>query len=152
MEEKHYLEELSDDLALKLGRAVWNFAKIEWLTYEYISHLCNDDILSLVGDQNFDPRLNILKKLITKSNATEKQKETAMSLIKEASTLASDRNTIIHNPWQVYVDMDKMDFVSRIFKYTNQEHDFNVDDVVVFSKKAEKIEKELKAALQALNS
>jgi len=47
MEEKHYLEELSDDLALKLGRAVWNFAKIEWLTYEYISHLCNDDILSL---------------------------------------------------------------------------------------------------------
>jgi hypothetical protein len=68
-DEKNYLETLSDALALKLGHAIWSFARIEWLTYEYIEVLANDDLLSLVGDQNFGQRIGILKKLVLRTEA-----------------------------------------------------------------------------------
>lgn len=152
MDEPHFLQELNDALASKLGRAVWAFAEIEWLTYVYLRELCNEDLLKLVGDQNFSSRVKILKKLVGRTRAPVDETDRAKSLLAEAEQLVQSRNTLIHNPWQVYIDLDQMDFVTRIFKYTNQNTSLNEDDVEKFAERAEGLAKSLKEALSELTN
>ncbi|MBI3343501.1 MAG: hypothetical protein HY028_01265 [Gammaproteobacteria bacterium] len=151
MEEKHFLEQLGEDLARKLGEAIWAFAKIEWLTYEYIKRLSSEDILYLVGDQNFKPRLKILAKLVEKFGTEASPIEKAKVLISRAEKLSDQRNAIVHNPWQIYVDFEKSDFVTEIYKYTNRQRRFSIEDIESFSREAETVAQNLKAELEALS-
>lgn len=66
-----FLNYLGNDLAKTLGEAVWAFARIEWLTYEYIEALAGGDLLILVGDQNMNRRLRVLQKLVERQPGTE---------------------------------------------------------------------------------
>ncbi|MGZ8262445.1 MAG: hypothetical protein ACXWTU_05715, partial [Methylotenera sp.] len=54
---QNYLEELSDELSIALGKAIWTFAKIEAVTYDYIKKLSKDDLNSLLGNQPISSRI-----------------------------------------------------------------------------------------------
>ena len=114
--EPHYLEVLYKDLALALGNAVWAFARIEWLTYEYLRHLSADHLDELVGDVSYRARTSILRRIVERSDANAEKKETALAAIKQAEGLAEKRNIIVHNPWRIWVDLDAKDFMTEIQK------------------------------------
>ena len=151
-DDRNYVETLSDALALKLGHAIWNFARIELMAYEYIKILASDDILSLVGDQSFASRIGILKKLAVKSEVEAQLVETATKLLDKAMQLAGRRNTIAHNPWQIYIDFEKHDFVSEIWKHTNPTSRLSESDISQFSRDAAETADQLRSALNALTS
>ena len=158
-EEKNYLDTLSDDLSRKLGRAVWSFARIEWLTYRYVKALSEDDLpallndfLSLTDSNGFTARTKILKILIRRSGADSQTIEAAVKLVNKAATLAERRNIIVHNPWQIGIDLDKKEFVSEIWQHTKPEPRLSEDDIVAFAADAQKVETDLEASLSALTN
>ena len=152
MQEKHYLEQLNEDLSQKLGNAIWAFAKIEWLTYEYIKRLAGSNILELVVNQNFKLRLGVLEKIIKQKKYGAKLSDDVIAVFTEAKLLSDKRNTIVHNPWQVYIDLEEMEFVSEISKYTNPNHIFNVEDIESFTLEAQNVAKRMQRAIAALTN
>jgi hypothetical protein len=85
--EPHYLEVLYRDLALALGDAVWAFARIEWLVYEYLGRLSKDHVDELVGEVAFRSRCAILRRLVERRATTPETKERALCAIGEAEKL-----------------------------------------------------------------
>lgn len=152
MTEKHYLEQLNEELSQKLGNAIWAFAKIEWLTYEYIKRLAGSSVLELVANQSFKLRLEVLEKIIKQKKYDEGLSKNAIAVFKEAKSLSEKRNTIIHNPWQVYVDLKEMEFVSEISKYMNPDHSYKAEDIELFTDEAQDIAKRMQEAIIALTS
>ena len=148
--EPHYLEELYKELALALGDAVWAFARIEWLTYEYIGRLSADRVDELVGDLNFRPRTSILKKIVDRSDTSIDKKERALAAINEAEKLADKRNIIVHNPWRIWIDIDAKEFMTEIQKYSNRNKKIDLKELQQFVASAGSIETELKESLNAL--
>lgn len=148
--EPHYLETLYKDLALALGDAVWAFARIEWLVYEYLGRLSTDRVDELVGDMNFRPRANILKRLIERRGPAKAQLDRALTALAAAEALADRRNIIVHNPWRIWVDLDAKEFMTEIQKYSNRSRKVNLDDLRRFAADAAAAERELKEALSAL--
>jgi len=146
----HYLETLYRDLALALGDAVWAFAKIEWVTYEYIGRLSVDRVDELVGDMNFRSRTAILQRLIERRDASLEKKERAVSAIRKSETLAEKRNVIVHNPWKIWVNLDEREFMTEIQKYSNRGKRVNLDELRGFTDSASATETELREALGAL--
>ncbi len=150
-QERHYLEVLGDELSLALGRAVWAFARIEWLTYEYMRKLSTDSLETLMGDQPFRVRIKLIKQLVQRLEGCENEKQTALSCIDRAERLADQRNTIVHNPWQIWIDFERRDFVTEIKKYTNQQKTFDLSAVRAFTESAQQTASDLQDALGALN-
>ena len=148
--EPHYLEALYKELALALGDAVWAFARIEWLTYEYIGRLSTDRVDELVGDLNFRPRTSILRRIVERTATNAETKERALTAIKEAEKLADKRNIIVHNPWRIWVDLDAKEFMTEIQKYSNRDKKLDLNELQQFVESAGKIETELKESLNAL--
>lgn len=151
-EERHYLDILGDQLSLALGKAVWSFARIEWLTYEYMKELSSDDLDMLMGDQFFKARTKLIKKLVLRIEGSQAEKDQAISCIARAETLADQRNTIVHNPWQIWIDFNRRDFMTEIQKYTDREKKFDLTKVQDFTENAQKLASDLKDALSALTS
>ncbi len=149
-EEKPYLELLDDELSLALGRAVRAFSEIEVITYAYMRHLSKDSLHELMNGQSFQARIKLIEKLIQRLDVRGADKETALACIDRAHKLADDRNTIAHNPWQIYIDFDRRDLVAEIKKYTNQNKKLGLSDVRAFTVKAQSIAEDLKDALHAL--
>lgn len=145
-----FLDKLSADLAKLLGQAIWSFAKIEWLTYEYIEILGGDGLLSLVGDQGFDRRVRILRKLIDRAGGPEDRRRAAIEALHKATKLAAERNTIVHNPWQVYLDFEVGELVTRIHKWGKMDRRLSDQEVQSFISKAEATFQALEAALLGL--
>lgn len=152
MTEENYLEQLGKELSQKLGDAIWDFAKIEWLTYKYIKLLAGSDVLELVAHQSFKLRLDVLGKIVKQKDCDSTLSKSAFAVFSEARLLSDKRNTIVHNPWQVYVDLDRMDFVTEISKYTNPNHSFNVNDIESFTADAQRISTEMEKILGMLTS
>lgn len=148
--EPHYLEVLYKELALALGDAVWAFARIEWLIYEYIGLLSTDRVDELVGDLNFRPRTSILKRIVERLDTIPEKKERTLTAIKEAEKLADKRNIIVHNPWRIWIDLDAKKFMTEIQKYSNQDKKLDLNELRQFVESAVKIETELKESLNAL--
>lgn len=148
--EPHYLETLHRDLALALGDAVWAFAKIEWLTYEYIGRFSVDRVDELVRDINFRPRTAILQRLIERGDSSPEKKERVIAVIKKAVILSERRNVIVHNPWRVWIDLDEREFMTEIQKYSNREKKVNLNELREFTDSAGAVEAELREALSAL--
>jgi Arc/MetJ-type ribon-helix-helix transcriptional regulator len=117
-EQPHHLETLYKELALTLGDAVWAFARIEWLTYSCLRSLLRDRLDELVGDLNFRNRSAILRRLVDGKNSSQDKKERANKAIKAAEELSDRRNIIVHNPWQIWVDLDTEQFMTQIEKYS----------------------------------
>lgn len=150
MSEKHFLEQLGQELTEKLGDAIWSFAKIERLTYEYLRVLGGQEALVLAGHQNFVPRLNALKRLIEVKELKADASARVLELLAQAETLAKKRNAIAHNPWQIYIDLERMDFVSEIIKYMNQEERIDRAGLEAFTKESDKVGKDLESLLNEI--
>ena len=148
--EPHYLETLYKDLALALGDAVWAFARIEWLVSEQLGRLSTDRIDELVGDMNFRPRANVLRRLVERRVTDAGKLERARLAIQAVEALSDRRNIIVHNPWRIWVDLDAKEFMTEIQKYSNRERKVNLDDLRKFAAEAERAEAALREALGAL--
>lgn len=129
--EPHYLDTLHKELALALGDAVWAFARIEWLTYKYIRRLSPGRVDELVGDLNFRPRISILRRIVKRRDTSNGKKERALSAIKEAEGLSEKRNIIVHNPWQIWINIDTEKFMTQIEKYSNSENNVDLSELLI---------------------
>ena len=147
---EHYLETLHKELALALGDAVWAFARIEWLTYEYLRRLSTDRVDELVGDMNFRPRAGVLRRIVERRTEDKALRERALAALQAAEQLADRRNVIVHNPWRIWVDLDARAFMTEIQKYSSPSKKLNVQQLTQFANEAGKVEQELKEALSAL--
>lgn len=148
--ECHYLETLYKELALALGDAVWAFARIEWLTYEYLRRLSKDRLDELVGDLTFSNRTAILCRIVDARNSSPENKERALKAIKAAKDLSEKRNIIVHNPWRIWVDLDSEEFMMQIEKYSKRDKAVDLDELRRFTKLAGEVETELKESLNAI--
>lgn len=144
----HFLELLNDDLALNLGRAVWTFAQIEWLTYEYMRELSGDTLDVLMGNQLFKARTTLIINLLERLDVREKER--ALDYIKRADKLADVRNTIVQNPWKIWIDLKQKDFRTEIQTYNNHQKKFDLSALQKFIKDAQEIASGLEQALGAI--
>lgn len=151
-QEKHYLEVLGDELSLALGHAVWAFARIEWLTYEYMRKLSSDSLDTLMGDQLFRARIKLIRQLVQRLEGCESEKQAALACIDRAEKLADQRNTIVHNPWQIWIDFERGDFVTEIKKYTNRQKTFDLSAIRAFTESAQQTASDLQDALGVLTT
>lgn len=133
-----------------LGDAVWSFARIEWLTYRCLRSLSRDRLDELVGDLNFHNRTMILRRLVDAKTSTQSKKERAYKAIKAAEDLSNRRNIIVHNPWQIWVDLDSEQLMTQIEKYSLRDKTVDLDGLREFKKQAGEVEAELKEAVNAL--
>jgi Arc/MetJ-type ribon-helix-helix transcriptional regulator len=148
--EPHYLEVLYRDLALALGDAVWAFARIEWLVYEYLGRLSKDHIDELVGEVAFRSRCSILRRLVDRRATTPESKERALRAVQKAEGLAERRNIIVHNPWSVWIDLNAKEFMTEIQKYSNRSSKVDLNELRRFTDSAADVEQELRESLRAL--
>ena len=151
-EERHYLEVLGDELALALGQAIWAFARIEWLTYECLRRLSRDELDILVGDLGFSAKIKLVKGLVEKTKASRILKDGIIACLGSADALAKERNIIVHNPWSIWIDLDREEFMTEIQKYSNRDKKINLESVVGFTAKAQEVAASLDAALNALTN
>jgi hypothetical protein len=149
-EQPHYLETLYKELALALGDAVWAFARIEWLTYSCLRSLSRDRLDELVGGLGFRSRTTILRHLVDAKNSSQDKKERAYAAIKAVEELSDRRNIIVHNPWQIWVDLDSEKLMNQIEKYSQREKAVDLDRLCQFTKRAGEAEAELKESVYAL--
>jgi hypothetical protein len=147
---EHYLQTLYKDLAFALGDAVWSFAQIEWLTYEYLRSLSADRLDELVSDATFRTRTSMLRHLIERKDAASAKTKRALAAISAAEALAERRNIIVHNPWRVWVDLDAKDFMTQIQKYSNRGKAVDLTQLREFTQSATRVESELREAIDAL--
>lgn len=145
----NYLDDLSDELALALGQAVWAFARIEWLTYEYMKTLSTDSLDELMGDQFFKSRVRLIRQLVDRVGS-KNAKVTAIAAIDHAERLADRRNILVHNPWQIWVDLERRNFMTEIQKYNKRERKLDLSAVKQFTKEAMQAAQDLQSALSAL--
>ena len=149
-EEPHYLETLYGELALALGDAVWAFARIEWLTYEYLGRLSTDQIDELVPDLGFRQRTSIIRRLVHRKSADAEKRSKALAAIKEIEDLSEQRNIIVHNPWRIWIDLDAEEFMTEIQKYSNRERKVDLSSLKVFAEKCGNAEAQFVEAVNAL--
>ena len=147
---KHYLEKLSEELSLALGEAVWAFGKIETLTYKYIKKLSKDDLIDLFGHQSIGKRIDLIKKLINRINGLDKEKAEAISSLNKVTQFISDRNTLAHNPWLIWIDFELNDFVTEIQNVSNPSQKLNLEGVKKFTVDVQELTQELRANLNTI--
>jgi len=148
---KNYLETLYHDLALALGDAVWAFAKVEWVTWKALGKLSKEpNLAEIVGDVSFKTRLDMLRRLIHQNKAGAQEKKFATDAIAVVEKLAAERNLIAHNPWKVWVDIDKNDFMTEIQKYSKPSKNVNLSRLKEFVDEVTVAEINLQNAIDAL--
>lgn len=148
---QNYLEELSDELSMALGKAIWTFAKIEALTFEYIKKLSRDDLNSLLDNPSISSQIKLIIKLIDRIKGFDIEKAQALVVIKEIEALLKDRNTIAHNPWLIWIDFELNDFVTEIHNPSKATHKPNLNSVNAFTVKAGNLVLKLRSALIPLS-
>ncbi len=112
--------------------------------------MSTDRIDELVGDMNFRPRANVLRRLVERRVTDAGKLERARLAIQAVEALSDRRNIIVHNPWRIWVDLDAKEFMTEIQKYSNRERKVNLDDLRKFAAEAERAEAALREALGAL--
>jgi len=131
-----YLEDLSAELAQALGEAVWAFSMIERLTYKYMKALSSEPLHTLMADQTFKARTKLIKHLIERLEGQEDAKTRALRYLDKAKKLASKRNVIAHNPWQIWIDLEAQEFRTEIQKFTDDEKNVDLAEVRKFRDEA----------------
>ncbi|HZN26940.1 MAG TPA: hypothetical protein VFB75_22130 [Burkholderiales bacterium] len=148
------LGDLGDELAKKLGHAIWAFARIEWTTYEFLIYFTrtHDEmrLLPLLNEMSFEQRTAALRKLIDQYASGTPEAKKAKGLIEDAKELAKMRNVLAHNPWTTWINQLARTFSSSISKRTDQKKNLTEAEVKQFAVDADKLGGELLQALQAV--
>ena len=145
---ENYLETLSDELSLALGKAVWAFARIEKQMFEYMKQLSKDDLPNLIGYQPINKRIEIINKLIDKIEDLEVEKQEALYNIKQIIELSNSRNQIAHCPWVIWIDLEEEVFKTEIRDLQNtNKAPIDEKKIKVFTENAEKLASNLEISL-----
>lgn len=82
-----------------IGGVFLNFGGIEFASYRWIEALSQDPMLRDVAiDMNLGRRIDLIKKLILRSNWDGEKQKAAIDLWKTVAGHSKIRNTIAHNP------------------------------------------------------
>ncbi|SAL50809.1 hypothetical protein AWB73_05287 [Caballeronia turbans] len=146
-EEPQYLETLRSELCHALGEAVWAFSMIERLTYQYMKALSSEPLHELMAGQAFSARLRLITRLVDRLQGQEAEKAYALKYLKRAEKLAKTRNTVAHNPWQIWVDLDAEQFRSAIRRFDDDESGLSIAEVRSFAADAQEAASGLEVAL-----
>ena len=145
---KHYLDELTDELSLKLGQAVWAFARIEKLLFDYTKQLSKeDDLNDLLGYQPIKKRIEIIKKLINSTKNLNSEKQEALACLDKVFKLSKEGNQIAHNPWSIWVDLEDRALKTEIQDAQNKSQPINKQKITKFTKDAQELAPQLKNSL-----
>ena len=149
MNEKiHHLEELNNELSLALGKAVWAFAMIEKLMFEYMKQLSRDDLPDLIGYQSISKRIEIIKKLINRIEGLDSEKQQALNRIAQIQELSNSRNQIAHWPWLIWIDLEERVFKTEIQDLQNKNKaPIDKKKIKEFTEKAGELASDLEIAL-----
>jgi hypothetical protein len=145
-----YLEDMHAELSQALGEAMWAFAMVERLTYQYMRKLSSDSLDELMGGQSFAARIRLIRKLVERLNGQEQTKAIVMACLRRADQLADTRNLIAHNPWQIWIDFDESKYKSEIKKVTNEEKALDLEQVRAFRDDAGELASMLECQLAEL--
>jgi hypothetical protein len=144
------LNQMGAELSMALGGAIWAFAQIEKLTYEYIAKQYADPIDDLIGELSFGSRTKILRRIVKQKNPPHEKLDRVNKALNEANKLSEERNIIVHNPWRVWIDLDEREFKAEIRKHTKPEKKLDLKQLSEFGVKANAVETELRNALDSL--
>ncbi|MFP3558172.1 hypothetical protein SB861_47035 [Paraburkholderia sp. SIMBA_049] len=146
-----YLEDLNAELAQALGEAIWAFAMIERLTYSYLRKLSSEPLDELMGDQQFRPRIKLIRHLVKRLKGQDEDKAVALRYLDRAEELAATRNLLAHNPWQTWIDFDESRFKSEIRKTTDEKKTIDLEKVRAFREDAGEVASTLEYLLGELH-
>jgi hypothetical protein len=144
------LNQMGAELSMALGSAIWAFAQIEKLTYEFIAKQYADSIDDLIGELSFRSRTKILRKIIKEKKPSSDKLNRVIKAINEANKLSEERNIIVHNPWKIWIDLDEKEFKTEIQKHTQPEKKLDLNQLLEFAAKANAVETKLRFSLNAL--
>ena len=108
------VSELSSDLSLALGRAIWAFSVVESATFDYMQKLSKEPLHELMDDQLFKARVKLVRRLIERIEGFHTEKANALQYLSQAERLANTRNAIAHNPWRVWADLEARELRANI--------------------------------------
>ncbi|MFP3554027.1 hypothetical protein SB861_25460 [Paraburkholderia sp. SIMBA_049] len=134
-----YLEDMRAELAQALGEAIWAFAMVERLTYGYMKKLSSDRLDELMGGQQFNARIQLMKRLVGRLEGQKEEKERTLRYINKAEQLAGRRNLLAHNPWQIWIDFDESKFKTEIKKVTDETKRLDLNMVREFREEAAEV-------------
>ncbi|WP_321927585.1 hypothetical protein [Paraburkholderia guartelaensis] len=152
--ERSFLDELHQmrtELAQALGEAIWAFAMIERLTYGYMKKLSSDRLDELMGGQQFRSRIELVERLVKRLKGQEADKTVALRYIDKAKKLADKRNTLAHNPWQIWIDFDESKLKSEVMKVTDETKRLDLAMVREFREEAGEVASTLEYLLGQLH-
>jgi hypothetical protein len=132
----HYMEELRAELSQALGEAIWAFAMIEKKTYDYMRVLSSEPLHELMSGQSFRARAALIRKLIDRLQGQDENKAYALKYLEKGINLAHQRNTIAHNPWQIWIDFETSTFKTEIHKSIGDPKAIDLEAIRAFTNAA----------------
>jgi hypothetical protein len=122
------------ELAFDLGEAVWMFAKLESVTFEYLRVLSEDRLDLAMKNVMLDGRLLMVTELVKRSsfNAAP-MKDIALAALSDLRALIPQRNMIVHNPWDVWFDAEEVGFRADIDRLPERKKTIARDEIQRFS-------------------
>ncbi|MGN6141760.1 MAG: hypothetical protein ACTHNV_22925 [Ralstonia sp.] len=150
-EKPHYLDTLTAELAQALGEAVWAFSMVEKLTYRYLKTLSSEPLHVLMADQPFASRIRLIRHLVDRLKGQDDAKAIAAQCLNEAEKLARIRNVLAHNPWSIWVDLDRSEFMTEIQKVTDENKTLDLVQVREFRDAARRLASDFEFVLGELH-
>ncbi|WP_116365141.1 hypothetical protein [Parahaliea mediterranea] len=128
------------------------FARVEHVTQEFIGHYSQDNMQELIVNLSFGSRLDILRRMVERSNAPDDLKIEARAHFRRAAELAGKRNIFVHNPFSVYINREGTDLAVDFAKYQNREVVITAKELEQFIQDAENLQVEMFSTLAALTN
>jgi hypothetical protein len=142
------LHDFGKTLAFELGEAVWMFAKLESITFEYLRVLSDDGLDLKMSNVPTDSRLLMIAELAKRSDfGNDAMKQLSLSALSRMKALAPQRNTIVHNPWDVWFDAEAMGFEADIDRLPERKKTIAREELQRFTKQCVDVYEELANAL-----
>jgi hypothetical protein len=90
-----------------IGGLILNCSQIEFASVRWVEHFARDPLLSeLAIDMQLSRRLQIIRKLVERSELPPDAKKRAIELWREVGKLSEIRNTIAHSPFIIGTTAD----------------------------------------------
>lgn len=136
------------ELASELGEAVWAFARIEKISFEYLRQLSTDTLDVLMQGVLLSGRLTVIKHLVDRADFGDPEmQKLAMKSIEKIEKLQGTRNLIVHNPWNIWVDFDAKGFVAEIERVPEAKKTLARDQLEEFTRRCYDVVGDLEEAL-----
>lgn len=124
---------------------------VEKLTYRYLKTLSSEPLHVLMADQPFASRIRLIRHLVDRLKGQDDAKAIAAQCLNEAEKLARIRNVLAHNPWSIWVDLDRSEFMTEIQKVTDENKTLDLVQVREFRDAARRLASDFEFVLGELH-